>query len=425
MTGRYDEAYRIAGVEPNRNGHKKPEAGINPLLNSRVSLAEIIRDGCPPPDEQEKDLLIRGATHHFYGPTDQGKTWVVLWIIVRALKRGETVCYFDSENGKRITADRLGDDLGLTPEEAARLHYWSDANLTFDEDDQRNYRAALAELRPDMVVFDAWVYFLTSAGVGENDSDGIVNWSLAFLKPARDAGITTVLVDHTGHDECRARGSSRKKQEVDYQWRVKKTAPFDRHTVGEITLHREKDREAWLPEAVKFSVGGTEGGFLLERSNGTIEGRSEGPLPESARDALAALEPFVGEGGARYGQWKQATGLPKTTFERAHRLLTGRGLIRKESGRYLPNHPPPPNGGKVEVEPPPNPREGWGEKSAYIRGFPTTPANPHTTPTQQTGAKTPLTPATPPALIRAGVAGVAAPGANSTGGDEYDRRALD
>ncbi|MDP9486864.1 MAG: AAA family ATPase [Actinomycetota bacterium] len=340
----FRNAYQSLGLgEPSPNGHKKPEAGINPLLAGRVLLDGILRDGAPPPDEHEKGLLIRGAVHHLYGPSAQGKSWVTLWLVARALRRGETVCYFDSENGKRITVERLG-ELGVTPEEVANLHYWPDGgDLTLDPASRHNYREVLEVLKPDLILFDALIYFLTNAGVGENDPDGIVAWSLAFTRTAREMGITTILVDHTGHDESRARGSSRKRQEMDVQWSVKATQPFDRNTVGEITLRREKDRESWLPEVLKFSAGGTEDGFLIQPSVGTIEdvAHGEGLTPSAFR----ALQVLRERPGLTYNEWRTLAaenGVPKGSFGRVvrERLKAHPAHVYLKESRYYPTEGP-------------------------------------------------------------------------------------
>ncbi len=343
MSKGFEKAYESMGLaEGPANGHR-PSETPNPLLVGRVPLDGILRDGAPPPDEHEKGLLIRGAVHHVYGPSAQGKSWVTLWLVARALRRGETVCYFDSENGKRITAERLG-ELGVTPEEAANLHYWPDGgDLTLDPTSKHHYREVLEVLKPDLILFDALIYFLTNAGLGENDPDGIVAWSLAFTRTARDMGITTILVDHTGHDESRARGSSRKRQEMDVQWSVKATQPFDRNTVGEITLRREKDRESWLPEVLKFSAGGTEDGFLMQPSAGTIEDAAHGEgLTPSAYKALRVLRERP---GLTYNEWKNLAaenGVPNGSFGRVvrERLKPHPARVYPKENLYYPTEGP-------------------------------------------------------------------------------------
>jgi hypothetical protein len=166
-------------------------------------------------------------------------------------------------------------------------------------------------------------------------------------------------------------------------WRLHNTQPFDRDSVGEIVLHREKDREAWLPPSVKFSVGTGDRGFVFIRSAGTLEETAEGVLTERQQQAYEALKTF-GQKGVRYGEWRSVSGLKGTTFDRAISALTVRGLSRKVDARYFARFDPkPPAGAGVEnglfnsnVEnphlPPPNPHTlNGGSGENY-------PHNPHT-----------------------------------------------
>ena len=181
----------------------------------------------------------------------------------------------------------------------------------------------------------------------ENSSNDVAKWAVAYTHPARDRGITVLLLDHVPHEGSHARGSTRKKDEVDVMWRLHQTQPFDRDSVGEIVLHREKDREAWLPPSVRFSVGGSPR-VSFSRSAGTIEETSEGNLTDRQQQAYDALKTF-GEKGARYSEWRTVSGLKGTTFDRTISALTVRGLIRKADGRYFARlDPGPPRGSRVE-----------------------------------------------------------------------------
>ena len=91
------------------------------------------------------------------------------------------------------------------------------------------------------------------------------------------------------------------------QYRLVKTQPFDRATIGEIKLTLEKDREGWLPQSTTFSIGGGEKAFVFERSAGTVE---EGPgtfvIKSRERIALEILVHQFGLEGARYSAWLKA-----------------------------------------------------------------------------------------------------------------------
>ena len=309
-----------------------------------VSLAQAIEDGVPLPEEFETSVLVRGAVHLVYGDSEAGKTWFVLWLIVRAISRGQRVLYYDAENGKRIVSERLR-DLGLSNIGLGRsrldclLRYSPFPSLSLDSVDSARYKRRLDKLQPDLVIFDSLSNYLGQAGCDENIGSDIERWSSVYTREARRREITTVVLDHPGHDADRPRGSSRKKQEVDAMWRLTKTQQFGRDQVGEITLTRKKDRESWLPESVTFSAGGAPDRFVFVRSSGTVEER-ESPerLLHSESAVLDALRDFE-EGGARTVEWQRAAAaepysVPRPTFYRAKSELVERCLVTEEDGVF-------------------------------------------------------------------------------------------
>jgi hypothetical protein len=317
-------------------------------LPGRVLLGAGIASELEPPDELEPGLLLKGKVHNVYAAAGTGKTMLMLWVVKRCLERGEPVVAFDMENGPRTISERLR-DLGVDAERADKLlHYFPSPNLPLTDQARTSYEELLDEVKPALVVFDSWINFLASAGMDENSSNDVAGWAVAYTHPARDRGITVLLLDHVPHEGSHARGSTRKKDEVDVMWRLHNTQPFDRESVGEIVLHREKDREAWLPPSVRFSVGGGSQGFVFKRSAGTIEETAEGELTSRQKQALDALRVF-GERGARYSEWRRVSGLKGTTFDRAISALTVRGLVRKSDSKYYPRTPPNGDGPEADV----------------------------------------------------------------------------
>ena len=176
--------------------------------------------------------------------------------------------------------------------------------------------------------------------------------------PAREREITALVLDHVPHDGDHAQGASRKRDEADVMWALRCPVPFDRDTVGRLTLRRDKDREAWLPERVGFSVGGARSGFVFRRSDGTIEE----PNPEDGLtgcerrtfDALrydfGARERLPPSGSGQPGN----RGISEPSFWRAKRAITPpkkEGLvIAGDDSRF--RAVPPPGRRSVIVENP-------------------------------------------------------------------------
>ncbi len=370
---------------------KKPRG-----LQGRVLLGAGIAGELEPPDELEPGILLKGKVHSVYAGPGTGKTMFMLWAVKRCLERGQAVVVLDMENGPRIVSERLR-SLGAAAERTDKLlHYFPGPNLPMTAEARASYEALLDDVKPALVVFDSWINFLASAGMDENSSNDVAAWAVAYTHPARDRGITVLLLDHVPHEGSHARGSTRKKDEVDVMWRLHNTQPFDRDSVGEIVLHREKDREAWLPPSVRFSAGGGSEGFVFQRSAGTIEETAEGVLTDRQQQALDGLKVF-GEKGARYSEWKRVSGLKGTTFDRAISALTVRGLVRKADLRYF---------ARLDPEPP----HGAGAEDGLFKGHSENPRIPPSNPHSPDGGSGDINPRHPHALKSGGAGG------NSGGG---------
>jgi hypothetical protein len=326
--------------EPNAKRNDKGPG--NSLLTERVDLREAIEHGVEAPPELEPGIVLAGLTHMIYGPSSSGKTWILLYLIVRLLEADRRVVYFDSENGKRIIAERLS-ELGVDPAKLENLYYFPFPSLHADEKGRERYVDLLGEVEPDLVAFDATVNFLASCGLEENSNDDFVKWSTHYTRPARERNIAVLLLDHTPHEGGHARGASRKRDEVDVMWAAKCPVPFDRETTETVILRREKDREGWLPKSVVFNIGGTDehGHIVCARTERpVIEVEDDRGLTASARRVLDVLHEEFGANGAKYGKWLGAAegrGIPKPTFDRARRALVSRhGLVRQVNDTYFP-----------------------------------------------------------------------------------------
>ena len=194
------------------------------------------------------------------------------------------------------------------------------------------------EVKPALVVYDSWINFLADAGLDENVSSDIARWAAAYTHPARGRGVAVLLLDHVPKEGVSARGSGRKKDEVDVMWKLANPHPFDRDTLGRIALHREKDREGWLPGLVGFSVGGSEAnGFTFERSEGTFEKPDAEGLKPSERRALQVLDIEFGENGAKAAEWQRAcipAKVSRPSFYRAKKWLVATERVEEVGDRF-------------------------------------------------------------------------------------------
>ena len=334
--------------------------------DGRVLLGRVIREGVEPPAVLVDDVVLKGKTCAIYGPSGYGKTYVLLWIVLEVIKQGLAVLLFDNENNVGIIAERL-EQLGADPDELDRLlHYHPFPELPTTDEGRELFEAKLERIKPALVCYDSWISFLADNGLDENSSNDIAAFSSHYFQPARRRGITTLVLDHVPHEGNHARGSTRKRDEVDVMWSLSRLQPFDRDRVGTLVLNRIKDREGWLPTSVTFSIGGTgDGGFVFSRSSGTIETEDEEGLKDSERTTLEALETF-GEKGAKAVEWQKkalALEVKRRTFFRAKGELEQKGHVFMKDKRFfikgatgakkVPRHQMAPTFEEVPSVPPP------------------------------------------------------------------------
>jgi hypothetical protein len=319
----------------------------NPLLAGLIDIAAAIERGIEPPEELEPDILLAGKVHHIFAPAAVGKSWLALWLAKRCLERGQNVLYLDAENGPFIVSERL-EALGAdTSTIRNHLSYLASPALDLRPETVAYYLQLVDVKQPELVVFDSWVGFLGAAGLSEDSNDDVTKWSANFLKPLKDRGVTATILDHVPHEGQRSRGASRKKDEVDVQFRMVKGHDFDRETCGDARLHVEKDRLGWLPRTITFSIGGTVGGgFVFCRSDGVSFADTSSDLTDKQTTVLNVLREEFGTDGARFNEWKKASEkkrVAEKTFKRAKDALIRGHLVRQGSSpndpKYYPAYP--------------------------------------------------------------------------------------
>ena len=330
----------------------------NLLLAGRVDIGAAVEGKIDPPEELEPDVLLKGMIHHFFGPSESGKTVLALWLIKRRVEARQRVVFFDAENGTRTIGERL-QQMGADPDLLREyLVYLPFPSLSLDARYRQAFEELLDQVKPEAIFFDSWASFLSMAGLSENENSDVEHWDTAFTKMVKKRGITSAILDHVPHEGQRSRGAARKKEVADVQWRVKKTQEFNRDVVGEVLLIREKDREGWLPGSVGFSVGGAEGTLVCARSSGTVEEADPvDGLTESERKVFDALCQEFGQKGARASEWQKASkkrGVSRASHFRAVKKLvspslTHEPLVRLVDETYFP---------VVDTDPPNNHETG-------------------------------------------------------------------
>lgn len=127
------------------------------------------------------------------------------------------------------------------------------------------------------------------------------------------------------------------------QWELK-SKNFDRNKVGEIELKLRKDREGWLPNSVKFSVGGTDNGFVFRRIGGASKegSNTDSELTDNARKILKVLQEHC-KAGATATEWKKASleieEVSHAVFYRAKKTLIEGEHFSKKGKKFYSQSP--------------------------------------------------------------------------------------
>ena len=314
----------MVGPQNGRVPQVRPTAG----LMGRVPLALLLRNGIEPTPQLVKDSIYAGLMHSMAGPPGSGKTLLALWLAVLVMRGGGRVLYLDTENGPRLVAERLL-DLGADKDVLDDLFFYYRADLTLDPEDLSRLAATVAEARPALVVFDSFADFIAAAGLEENSNTDCTLWVSQVAQPLKNAGTAVLILDHVPKNSKGPRGAGAKVAKMDVVWNVETTLAFDRVRTGEITLTNSKDREAWLPKSVRFSVGGG----VFARSADTVEGEVEDGITDKQRQALDYLKER-GDEGASWTELLNVLGGSSGTLSAAVKRLTQLNLIEKRNGRY-------------------------------------------------------------------------------------------
>lgn len=325
------------GSDEHEHGHY----GGRPILGKRVLLGEVSKNGIEPPKELVEDVLLEGGVHQIYSQGGTGKTFVALYVTKVLIDQGKSVFYLDQENGQRIMAERLIEGFGADPDKVDEfLHYYQDPEVGVSSATQEAYLEAIDEVGPALVIFDSFIDFLAYAGLEDNSPTDVTKWFVWYVHPLRKRGIAVLILDHTNKtNESDSRGAGQKKNEVSVQWYLIKKEGFTRSTVGQLILKKKKDRQSYLPEEVHFKVGGTEEGFVFEKTS--IKGKTKDNLSTYQRIVLNVLVEEFGSKGATYTEWQKACrkkDVSEDTFKKCRKVLYEREKLvdMKEGSRYVP-----------------------------------------------------------------------------------------
>ncbi len=307
-----------------------PGSFADRVASRRVDLVELVQNGIPevvylPGSDR---MLMKGKRHYMPGAKKLGKSLGSFVLLIDIALAGATVIVFDRENGKDEYARRLdqifaarGISQQAQLELSEQIRYYEFPR--FRDDDGADLVALAAGA--DLVIFDSQRMFLSDLNLEESGNDDYADFMAALVDPLFRAGITTLILDNTGHnDPKRGRGASAKGDLNEIIFSIEAVERFNLDTTGrmrvEITDSRFGTSGRWELEIGGGTFGSwhrvdTEtaelGGFrptgLMERASIFIEACTEPPARRTIATSIGgkgtyarlAIERLILEGYAR------------------------------------------------------------------------------------------------------------------------------
>ncbi len=209
-------------------------------------------------------VLVEGCCHQLVAPYESGKTFLSLACAKEFLVRGLKVLYLDHENRSSSIKKRL-QVLGVSEKDRNNLLYVNHPNLDLSKDSRNQWISFLKHQKPDLVIFDSQIGFMSNAGKDENSSNGFSEWANVYLEIPKVLGMTTLVIDHTGWYGSWSRGTSGKPGQYDIIWKAKVKKKFSTGKVGQIELKLAKNRDSLVPyDCLSFEIGGNPFQFVAD-----------------------------------------------------------------------------------------------------------------------------------------------------------------
>jgi hypothetical protein len=189
------------------------------MKNTIRPLSEILEDDTPEPAEIIKGGILRNKSLLLIAGQQKSKKTFLGMNFGLAIAAGKSFACFvinsphkvlilSAEGGffsNRKRIEKMCKTIGIIP--AANLYICFDSRWKFDaEDDYRDLRKQISDLRPNVVIIDPLVKFHYSDENSSTEMSVILNRLRELIE---DLNISIILIHHTGKNEdIGARGSS-------------------------------------------------------------------------------------------------------------------------------------------------------------------------------------------------------------------------
>lgn len=294
VAGVHKEGYRIADWEEARAFAQEVKRERSGAANSwaPVDLDELFDAEQEMPtvgafiDDDNSNggaIFYAGKVNEIHGPSESGKTMVLLAVAAQEIRAGNHVVMVDFEDSGKAIVGRLRWVFGLEREEIVKQFHYFNPETHFGE----KARATIEALHGvTFCIIDAVTESMAIAGLNGRDEGEVAAWYNDFPKKLSRAGMCVALVDHTGlADQARQIGSQHKKSAVDgVSYTAEPIAPFVKGGRGVLYLKVAKDK----PGGVRPSALPQGDGKQFWRGSFVIDGKGD---PNRPRVLVRGVDP--------------------------------------------------------------------------------------------------------------------------------------
>lgn len=229
--------------------------------------------------------FYRGKVNEIHGPSESGKTMVLLHVAAQEIRAGHHVVMVDFEDGSRSIINRLRWVFGLTQAEIVKQFHYFRPEVTFGEKGLK----AISEIDGlTFVIIDAVTESMSVAGLDGRNENEVAIWYNDFPKKLvrLETEPAVAVVDHTPQSDAgRQIGSQHKKSAIDgVSYTAEPISPFVKGGLGHLRLKVAKDKPGGVrPHALPQKDGGQ-----FWRGDFKIDGRADANNPKAE---LYGVEP--------------------------------------------------------------------------------------------------------------------------------------
>jgi hypothetical protein len=186
-------------------------------------------------------VFYAGKVNEIHGPSESGKTMVVLAVAAQEIRDEHHVIMIDFEDDGRAIVNRLRYVFGLDRGQIEKYFHYFRPDVAFNEQ-ALGYIAEIDGVT--LGIIDAVTEGMSIAGLDGRNENEVATWYNSFPKKLAALGMGVVLVDHTPMENAsRQIGSQHKKSAVDgVSYTAEPISPFVKGQRGHLRLRVAKDK---------------------------------------------------------------------------------------------------------------------------------------------------------------------------------------